>query len=68
MNKEWIDMSDSEKLIDDKIAYYCEIILDVGRELMDNSNYEDEIQPKLEELKKFIEEKEWHQYNNCKSI
>jgi hypothetical protein len=35
---------------------------------MDNSNYEDEIQPKLEELKKFIEEKEWHQYNNCRSI
>jgi len=58
MNKQWVDMSDNEKIIDDKIAYYCEIILDVGRELMDNSNYEDEIQPKLEELKTFIEGKE----------
>ena len=56
MTKQWIDMSNSEKLLDDKSAYYCEIILDVARELMDNSNYEDEIHPKLEELKKFIEE------------
>jgi hypothetical protein len=35
---------------------------------MDNSNYEDEIQPKLEELKIFIEGKAWHQYNNYKNI
>jgi hypothetical protein len=34
---------------------------------MDNSNYEDVIQPKLEELKTFIEGKEWHQFNNCKN-
>jgi hypothetical protein len=48
-------MSNSEKLLDDKISYYSEIILDIARELMDNSNYEDEIRPKLEELKNFIE-------------
>jgi hypothetical protein len=34
---------------------------------MDNSNYEDVIQPKLEELKTFIEGKEWHQYNSYKN-